>query len=153
MLLWIILGYISLVVIALIPKNVSMYIKFFIIPIVSGIILGLFHWNEWSKTDWTFLILNKNFNTTSLSPTGSTGASDAVIKNTNIIKSDIIYLMFVFISCISLYIFYACLVLYGLGMILLSMMGVSYNSHGHAPPGMGQSMRSMVRPMRPMRTM
>jgi hypothetical protein len=140
MLLWIILGYIALVVIALIPKNVSIYIKFFIIPIVSSIIFGLFHWNEWSKTDWSFLVLNKNSTTLSLA---STGINSAIIQNTNIIKSQVIYMMFIFISCIVLYISYACLVLYGLGVVLLSMMGVSYNSHGHAPPMMGQSMRPM----------
>jgi len=144
MLLWIILGYISLVSIALIPKQVSIYIKFFIIPIISGIILGLFHWTEWSKSDWSFLILNKNLATPSVA---STGINSAIIQDTNIIKSDVIYIMFVFISCIVLYISYACLLLYGLGVVLLNMLGISYNGHGHAPPLTRQQMRSPMRQM------
>jgi hypothetical protein len=143
MLLWIILGYISLVIIALIPKQVSIYIKFLIIPIVSAVIFGLFHWNEWSKTDWSFLVFNNKLNIPNLSTSLNTVVDDTIKLNRDIIESNIFYFMFVFISCIVLYISYACLVLYGLGVILLTMIGVSHNSHGHAPPAMGQSMRPM----------
>jgi hypothetical protein len=155
MLIWIILGYISLVCIALIPKQVSIYIKFLIIPIVSAVIFGLFHWNEWSKTDWSFLILDKKVNLfefgTYLSGSLSTNAdtTKTALPSIKQTENSILYMMFIFISCIVLYICYACLILYGLGVILLTMLGISYNSHGHAPPAMAQSMRPIGRVIRP----
>jgi len=105
MLAWIIIGYVCLVIIALLPAKLGPFIRFILAPLVLGGVSLALIWYEWSNSNWDFRVLKPN-------PT--------TINERHL---DEFYTLFIMTSSIFISMGYALVLLYGIGLYILSLFG------------------------------